>query len=789
MSTSRCLTRARSFLTTSTDLRQVGAGVLCRLPLACVLGFPLAAQALPTVPRESAELPSLAPSDLVPLRPYFGTASSHTPPRVLHWRGERVRESPQAWVLEGGALEGEGFLLLADLITYEPETGHLRAQGRIRFEAPGVRLRCERLEMDWNQLKGEAWSLELEVPPSWTLRSDRVAFQTFRRWSFDRVTVSPCPEQKPGWSAQLSSLKLDLDGFATLWNALLKVGPVPALYLPWAAYPAKPERSSGLLPPILGASSTMGFSLGVPYYQVLGPSADAAFSPEFYSKEGTMWAGELRWAPDPTHNGSFRGQYIQQHSNGERRYRYSLKELWQREDGWQFTSDINQASDSLIDADYGRGVANLGGTSFDSAIYLGRAFKRFSFSLESSEQQSFFLQNDPFYRAGFPASLRRQAIPQLQARLYPISFGGLYLDGGLRMSRLAYRFDLGESSTASEPGSQDFGWGRSDAQVRLHGRLGQWGPLRADLEMAGRYTYYGASLRSGIFDPTAVSTDPAFDPFRVDGSALHRRLASGRLQISSPPVGRLFESLNFLGYRGELKHVAEPFVALTGVTRFTNAGITPRFDEVDSRPGVHGSAVGEQSIEIGLKQHLLGRGGKGLPFADLVRWRVSTRYHLQPILLSDGRVQKGWASIDNDLDVEPDDRIRLSFRRSSDVTGTGADSSLSADFKGRDGSRFSLAFFSTGINRLLVRQQGLQVGGMQSFFEDRWRAEFQANYDFRQHTFSTSQVALTRVTPCVAFILRYSHVAIPLPSRLSKEDRIDLTLNLRGLGDLFTIRP
>ena len=69
----------------------------------------------------------------------------------------------------------------------------------------------------------------------------------------------------------------------------------------------------------------------------------------------------------------------------------------------------------------------------------------------------------------------------------------------------------------------------------------------------------------------------------------------------------------------------------------------------------------------------------------------------------------------------------------------------------------------------------------------------QANYDFgasdRPRGFATSQVALTWVKPCVAYILRYSHVALNTGLVAGgRGDRLDLTVNLKNLGDLFNLR-
>jgi hypothetical protein len=751
----------------------------------------LAAQGLPDIPRP-VPLEAPTPAELLPLRPFRvdrGPGLSRVP---FDWRGDRVREQGDIWMLEQGAIQSEGLLLLADRIEYHIAEGRLVAEGHIRLEGPGLRLRGERLQMDWERRSGEAWALQMDLPPAWTLRSSHVAFTTLRTWAFDAVELSPCPEERPGWKARLSSLKVDLDGFATMWNARVLLGAVPIYYVPYALYPAQAERTSGLLPPKLGMSSSFGTTFGLSYYQTLGDSADATLSPEYFTKEGVLWGGEMRWRPDLTHQGSFSGQTIQQKSLDTRRYRYSLKEVWQREDGWQLTADVNQASDNLVDADFGKGIGYLGSTSFDSALYLGRTFTFGNLNLSAAEQRSFFYtkdQGDPFYSPDFPASLRRQTLPQAEFRFFPVPLlGPLYLDGGVRLGRFAYRVE--GSTTAPD---RTYAWNRQDANTRIHGRLGQWGPFRADFEAMGRATHYSSSLSSPVFDPEGGTTDtavnPATSPFQVDGNAATRFLASGHLRLSGPQVARTFKEISFLGYKGELKHVVEPYFGWTQTSLYGEAGALPRFDTVDSYPGVNESASGERSFELGLKQHIFGRPGSGSGFADLARLRIATRYHASPIILNDGRYKKGWSSVDTDLDVEPDERLRISLRSSSDLGAGGSDNALSMDLKAKNGSSFNLAYFSTGINRFLVRQKGLQVGGVQRLWDDRLRLEFSANYDFHQSGFASSQVALAYVEPCVAYVLKYTHVA--LNTNLvsgGREDRIDLTLTLRGLGDLFSFR-
>ena len=769
----------------------------------CLASLTLAAQGLPPLPAlpPVANLPQVASlGELVPLRP-MAMSLNKDGPVPLRLRGKNIQETAEGWTLEDGVVESPDLLLLADHIRYQALTGEMQAEGHIRLEGPSIRLRCERLRMNWTKRAGEAWAVELELPPSWVLRSDKVAFNTMRVWDFEQVELSPCPQDKPGWKAMVSKLTVDLDNYATIRNLWIWVGSIPTYYyIPWAMYPARAERTSGLLPIGMAFSGPMGASLTAPYYQVLGPSSDATLSPTLYSQQGVLWGGELRWDPEPTHRGSVQGEYIHQDQDGLDRYRFNVKELWQREDGWQFSADLNGASDTLLDADYGQGIGRLGATSFDSAVFLGKSFPWASLNLTANQQKTFFLPGDaPYYYPDVITSLQRRILPSLQGRIFPVPVGNFYFDGGLQVSRLGYDLDLGGVEPVSThwtpPGTTsgaitgaNYTWGREDAFVRMQGRLGQWGPFRADLQTEVRTTHYSATLPTDVFILDNFETTAlGLNPFTVNGPDATRTLGSARLLLSAPPVGRSYQDVSLFGYTGEIKHLVNPYFAFTETSQSGTEGRLPHFDEVDDNPGVNNSATGEQSLQLGMKQHFLGRGAAGTPFTDLVRWGVSATYHFRPILLSDGQFKQGWATIDNDIDVEPNDKLRISFRRSSDVTDSSADDSLSAELKTGDGSRLSLAYFSTSVDPFLVRQKGIQMSGLQRVWDDRLRLEFLCSYDFPSHGFSSSQVGLAYVTPCVSTSLRFSHVNLQgVVGALTPEDRLDLVMTLRGLGDLIT---
>jgi hypothetical protein len=85
------------------------------------------------------------------------------------------------------------------------------------------------------------------------------------------------------------------------------------------------------------------------------------------------------------------------------------------------------------------------------------------------------------------------------------------------------------------------------------------------------------------------------------------------------------------------------------------------------------------------------------------------------------------------------------------------------------------------------------VGGLQRVWDDRLRFEFNATWDSYLKDFSNSQVGLAWVTPCVSTLVRYTNLYRPPDSsrfsaKLVREDRVDVVLTLRGLGDLFSWR-
>ena len=116
-------------------------------------------------------------------------------------------------------------------------------------------------------------------------------------YTVENGVFTSCAGDNPSWSFRLGSARVEIEGYARIKNASMRVKKVPVLYTPYIVWPAKTERTSGLLVPEIGYSERKGSELGLAYYQVLGPSWDTTFHVDTYS-EGYLGLGdELRYRP------------------------------------------------------------------------------------------------------------------------------------------------------------------------------------------------------------------------------------------------------------------------------------------------------------------------------------------------------------------------------------------------------------------------------------------------------------------------------------------------------------
>ena len=716
------------------------------------------------------------------------------------WRGEGLFQEGEVWTFTKGAVETNEMVMMADLLIYNSTSGIMKAQGHIKISLQALDFYSERIEYDWFKKSGTADVVRLDLPPTWTIKSDRVTFNNFRQWNFKTVTVTPCSEIDPGWSASMSELDLDLDSYAQLWNLRLAIGAVPVpIYLPYLIYPSQTKRTSGFLPPVIGSSSLLGTKFGLNYYQVLGDSADATLSPTWYSKEGILWGTELRWLISNQHQGNFTGEIIRSQSLNKLRYRFSLNESFKNQSGWNFYLRSNESSDNLMDIDYGSGISALSGTSHASNLLVEKNYQWGRLTMKAFSNRAFIqsdTEGDRIYNLNFPNSFYKQLLPEITLQTKALSLNSTFIDMKFSIGSFNYL-----ATKTDETKTINSRWQRSDLALHAYGALFDLGPSKWSFELLGRGTYYTHSYTNPVFDLSSIYATTFNDatsqdnPFQLIAPAQTRTLFSGKIEAKLPQYGRIYGPNGERQTSNRYKHIIEPYFTFMNNSQFSGLALSPRFDAVDSYPGVDTTPIGEKSIALGINQHLLTQFPGEVFFMSHLKLDLAAKYHFNPVVLYDGTYQKGWGSLEGLLSYEPSKNIRLSLRNSSSFSNRGSDRQAVVDFIQEDTSYIGLSYYRSELSLTSNPQHGVQIAGLQRLFGDKFRFEYKINYTLPEtnSNYSTGinygEIGLAYVEPCRAFIIKISKVPVSLIGmNIKKDNRIDLILNLRGLGDLFDFR-
>jgi LPS-assembly protein len=192
------------------------------------------------------------------------------------------------------------YILTADKVIYDQSLNKLTAQGNAQLKDPnGSVTRADRFEAtdDFR----DAFIQSLSVV---TLDDSRIAAENATRkegnvTEFQNGKFTPCrnePGQPPLWCVGARRIVHDQEkATITYQDAQFQLLGIPIFYLPYFQHPdPSVKRQSGFLAPSFSNSSTLGFSVEVPYYFALAPNYDFTFRPSYYSDRGVLWQGDFR---------------------------------------------------------------------------------------------------------------------------------------------------------------------------------------------------------------------------------------------------------------------------------------------------------------------------------------------------------------------------------------------------------------------------------------------------------------------------------------------------------------
>ena len=367
----------------------------------------------------------------------------------------------------------------ADRVEVDLATSVLTAEGRVIVDQGPRRLSGATLTWQLETKTGTLTAAAGHVAPDYFFEGAEVAKIGEDVYTVtDGIFTSCTGDQAPDWSFRLGRATVEVEGYARVHHATMRVKKAPLLYSPYVLWPVKTERTSGMLVPNVGYSQRRGAYLGLAYYQVLGRSYDSTTYFDGYG-EGYLGLGEeVRYRPTAGTEGAFRGYAIDDQEQEEWRWKVELDHEsndlpW----GLRGVASVRKTSDFDFFRDFERDFDRAARRFELSRAFLSGSWGPHLLNVEVSDQETFF--------SGQPNAVDRR-LPEIDYTLRSTKLGGTPL-------ALQVESSVGFLSVDRSP-SYDARYGRVHAVPQMSLPINPVPWLSLELFAGERFTWYGDSL-------------------------------------------------------------------------------------------------------------------------------------------------------------------------------------------------------------------------------------------------------------------------------------------------------
>jgi len=207
------------------------------------------------------------------------------------------RDKEKIYDAEGDVVISRGGQVLhAQKASYNMDSGIVEVSGDVRLESEGDIFKGESGVFDLNRQTGTIMNGSLFLKEdNFHIKGglmEKLGENTYR---VKDCHLTTCDGEKPAWSITGSEVKVTINGYGTVEQAVFKVRDFPLIYVPYFIFPAKTKRQTGLLLPLAGYSTRMGYEYTQPFFWAISDQTDATFFAHFMSRRGTRAGLEYRY--------------------------------------------------------------------------------------------------------------------------------------------------------------------------------------------------------------------------------------------------------------------------------------------------------------------------------------------------------------------------------------------------------------------------------------------------------------------------------------------------------------
>jgi LPS-assembly protein len=212
----------------------------------------------------------------------------------------------------------------ADRVRYDSATGEADLSGKVRYKDADEEFAFDRITINLDSETGVLYNGTIRISSSnYLISSGKIEKTGKSSFLIEKGMLTTCPcDPEPDWKFEVRRARVTLDKYAIGKDITFRIRGVPVLWLPWGAFPVKMTRQSGLLMPNFSSNRSRGYTLQVPYYQVINRWSDATVTLDAMSRRGYRPEAEYRFVLNPESEGALRATMFRDRADHRNRARY-----------------------------------------------------------------------------------------------------------------------------------------------------------------------------------------------------------------------------------------------------------------------------------------------------------------------------------------------------------------------------------------------------------------------------------------------------------------------------------
>ena len=658
-------------------------------------------------------------------------------------------------VLTGGVqIRYQDIDLKADEAEIDLKTKVVTAKGNVIIDQGPRRLTGDTAVFSLDTKTGKLENAAGQVAPDYFFKGREVEKTGADTYVVRDGLFTSCTQPVPDWSFRLKEARIQVEGYAHIKHATMRAKKLPVFYTPYIVWPAKTERSSGLLIPNVGYSQLRGLSLGLAYFQTLGRSYDTTFHTDLFTKNFLGLGNELRYRPTAGTRGDLLTYFVRDSSVNQWRWKVDLNQTTDDlPQGMRAVIHYQDYSDFNFFRDFERSFDQNTLRFIDSRGFVTGNWGANLVNLLLSSRDTFIDVN---------TTVTQRKLPELQYKLR--STRVLNTPFYLQVDSSIDYLDL------VRPGSYSGKYGRFDLfpQVTLPVRSVPW--LNLSVTGGERGTWYGDTLTA--------------DQLGFTGDGRTRTFPVASAEVVGPSFSKIFDG-TLGGYK--IKHIIEPRWTYTYQGDIKDPQNIPLFDEVDNTAATNLGRIALDNRILAKPNVENGNAREVLLFEVARNYSFDATQPLQSSL--DALTTTTAGPLETLLRYNPTDKISLKIQVNYNTLFKGiASTSLTGNYGFGQNNYVAATWFTNSQTETGVSQSNqVRLGGAYNIVPWGLRLEAQANYDFEQRLLQSETLVANYLSQCYGVRVELRKFQSATGALGVQDTEIRFSLTLKNVGTFLDL--